>query len=145
MESVVKTTTSNILWILAAFLLLGVMVYGLRHPPGKPLETPEQSNQEKNLEVLKAVKQNDLVLCVIDKSGTTQVVRAIIADNNNGTAIFGRELDRRMVLMPTRYDYSTFEHCKVEAQRDMPTSNMSAHLGNIFLYGLNPPREHPIR
>ncbi len=84
-------TTNSILWILGAFALIGVIVYALNHPPGKSNETPAPSYQEKNLEVLKTARHDDLIICVVEKSGSIQpdTVFAFLVDQNDGTNMTG--------------------------------------------------------
>lgn len=91
LEDNMSKPINNILWIFGAFAFLGVMVYALNHPPGKSNETPTPSYRENNLEVLKTARHDDLVICVVEKSGSIQpeTVFAFLVDQNDGTNMTG--------------------------------------------------------
>jgi hypothetical protein len=102
------------------------------------------SYQAQNLETLKTVQPNDLVLCVVDMPGTLrpEIKFAFLVEQNASQSLHGYQIN---VLSLVRtigggYPYSRFDNCKIEVQRDTPTGNMPAHLGRIILYGLNNPQ-----
>ena len=85
---------NSIVWIFGAFALVGVIVYALNHPPGKSNETPAPSYQAKNLKVLKSAEQNDLVLCIGEKSSSLEqeVTFAFLIDRIDSYVMTGWNL-----------------------------------------------------
>jgi hypothetical protein len=134
---------NSIVWTFGALALLGAMVYGLNHPPGKSNEAPATSYQERNLEVLKSVKTNDLVLCVVEKGSAmhTEIKFAFLVEQNKEKYMTG--------YYPSRYTLShadggeSFSHlsawrCEMRILRPSETRAASDMLARIILYGLNP-------
>lgn len=129
---------------IVAMVLLVYAIYGA------VVETvPTLSYQEQNLQVLRTAKPNDLILCIGSKEkdhSSPAVWVAILVERNDGAFLYGDTINNhQMNRIPIGgWPYEKFSTCSIEVQRDMPSGNMSAHLGRIILYGLNNPN-HPIR
>lgn len=125
---------------LIGLLILGLGMYSFVTSKNSSNAAPAPSSATQNLEVLKSAQPNDLLLCVIPGDGPLAplVKRAIIINQNDGEYLTGHELDYHTSNLNSRYSYDKFSDCEVRLERDMPTSSMPAHIGRIFLYGLNP-------
>lgn len=101
--------------------------------------TPAPSYEAKNLEVLKSAKQNDLIVCTVNRNGVHKVRRVIIVDQNDGAYLYGYQINSMSIeRIQGGYPYFILsDHCS--EIWITPPSIAFDNIGRYILYGLNPP------
>lgn len=145
MNSNADNAKANRTILINFFIIMGVIVLVLGGVTfainGTRLNaTPAPSYQEKNLEVLKIAKPNDLVVCTVDNKGVHEVRRVIIVEQNDGAYLHGYQINSMSVeRMKGGHPYFILsDHCS--QIWITPPSIAYDNIGRYILHGLNPPK-----
>lgn len=117
--------------MVVALGLSAAIVVAFRHT------APAPSSQEKNLETLKNVKKNDLVICISRKYEKAEIYFSFLVEENQGTYMTG--------YYPSKYNISPADdvsfflmsawHCEMHIYRPSETRIAAEILQSIILYG----------
>ena len=123
--------------IASAFAVIALAAYYGKNATSAPV-----SYQAQNLESLKIVRPNDLILCVVDKPATLQpeIKFAFLVEQNKGKYMTG--------YYPSQYTLSRADggesfsllsewKCEMRILRPSETRAATDMLASIILYGLN--------
>lgn len=102
------------IWVLLLFILLVDSISMLFDK----IPTPQAQKSE---EVLKGAQPDDFVVCsMIDSTGKTITIRAILVQKNTGVSLSGQEIGKWFVhhRSTQALPYGKFENCDIQIYKD---------------------------